>query len=345
MKRALIILAVLVAAAALYVSAFLAVNHQVSAEVADLERAPADALIEAGEALDILIWNVGYGGLGAGSDFVSDGGEHLFPPSRRAVRENVAGIEAFLATQNDADVVIMQETAGAGPVNYWIDVRGRAEHVLRDRDNTFFSDFKTRLAPWPLHLEHGQALYARVAVQGADVVALPAEDSGFLGVRRRYASPLIRLAGDENWTIASVHLAAFDEDAAVRTRQLRELMAWAQAEYESGRRVVIGGDWNFQLAETNFPNTTDERFLFWLFPFPRDVLPAGWRVAADASIPSVRTNYQAYVPGENYVTTIDGFVVSPNVAVESVRGFDLGFAHTDHQPVRIRVRAIEEAGE
>jgi hypothetical protein len=45
------------------------------------------------------------------------------------------------------------------------------------------------------------------------------------------------------------------------------------------------------------------------------------------------------------VTTIDGFIVSPNVAVESVHGFDLGFAHTDHQPVRVRVRAIEEAAE
>jgi hypothetical protein len=51
------------------------------------------------------------------------------------------------------------------------------------------------------------------------------------------------------------------------------------------------------------------------------------------------------VAGENYVTTIDGFVVSPNVAVESVRGFDLGFEYTDHQPVRLRVRAIGGAGE
>ncbi|HEX8902525.1 endonuclease/exonuclease/phosphatase family protein [Vitreimonas sp.] len=345
MKRALIILAVLVAAGALYVAAFLTVNHQVSAEVADIQRTPGESLDAAGDTLDILIWNVGYGGLGADSDFVSDGGEHLFPPSRQAVRANVAGIESFLLSQADADVVIMQETARAGPVNYWIDVRARAEHALRDRDNTFFSDFKTRLLPWPLHIEHGQALYARVAVQGADVVALPAEDSGFLGVRRRYASPLIRLAGDENWTIASVHLAAFDEDAAVRTRQLRELMAWAQGEYESGRRVVIGGDWNFQLAETDFPHNTDQRFLFWLFPFPQDALAPGWRIAADASIPSVRTNHKPYVAGENYVTTIDGFVVSPNVAVESVRGFDLGFEHTDHQPVRLRVRATEGASE
>ncbi|HYD86970.1 MAG TPA: endonuclease/exonuclease/phosphatase family protein [Vitreimonas sp.] len=339
LKRAFVILAGLAAAFALYATAFLVVNHQISARASDVQRAAAEALPEAGDMLEILIWNVGYGGLGAGSDFVADGGKHLFPPSRRAVRDNVAGIESFLIDQADADVVLIQEIARAGPVNYWIDVRDRVEHALRDRDNVFYSDFKTRLIPPPLRLVHGQGLYSLRAVAGADLVALPAEDGGFFGVRRRYASPLIRLAGDAHWTIVSVHLAAFDEDASVRTRQLRELMAWAQREYQSGRRVVLGGDWNFQLADTDFPHTTDERFLFWLFPFPQDTLPEGWRIAADAAIPSVRTNHQPYVPGENYVTTIDGFIVSPNVDVLSVTGFDLGFAHSDHQPVRLRVRA------
>lgn len=339
MKRALIILAVLVAAAALYTAAFLTVNHAVSAEASDIQRTPGRDLPAAGGDLDILIWNVGYGGLGAGSDFVSDGGAHMFPPSRRAVRDNVAGIESFLASQSDADVVLIQELAQAGPVNYWVGLRDRVGHALRGRDAVFFSDFKTRLAPPPLRVVHGQGVYSARAVDGADIVALPAEDGGFLGVRRRYAAPLVRLAGDANWTVASVHLAAFDEDASVRTRQLRELLAWAQSEYARGRRVVIGGDWNFQLAETNFPHATDERYLFWLFPFPDDALPDGWRIAADASIPSVRTNHKPYVAGENYITTIDGFVVSPNVEVLSVAGFDLGFAHADHQPVRLRARA------
>lgn len=341
MRKLLGWLAVLVVVFGIWLGAFLTLNHSAVAQADDVQRVAAADLSDGGETLDILIWNVGYGGLGAGSDFVADGGTHMFPPSRRAVRDNVAGIESFLISQGDADVVVMQEVARAGPVNYWIDVRARVEHALRDRDNTFFADFKTRLMPWPLRMVHGQALYSRVAVDEASVVALPAEDSGIFGVRRRYASPFVRLSGNAEWTIASVHLAAFDEDATVRTLQLRELMAWAQREYESGRRVVIGGDWNFQIAETDFPHATDERFLFWLFPFPQDTLPPGWRIGADAEIASVRTNHQAYVPGENYTTTIDGFIVSPNVAIESVHGFDLGFQHTDHQPVRIRVRAIE----
>jgi endonuclease/exonuclease/phosphatase family metal-dependent hydrolase len=155
----------------------------------------------------------------------------------------------------------------------------------------------------------------------------------------------IPMEGGGGWTIASVHLAAFDEDAAVRTRQLRELLAWAEQEYQRGQFVVLGGDWNLQLAETAFPHSTDERFLFWLFPFPADVLPEGWRIAADANVPSVRTNHQPYVAGDNYVTSIDGFIVSPNVDIRRVAGVDLGFEHSDHQPVHLRVRAIRGAAE
>lgn len=233
-------------------------------------------------------------------------------------------------------------------MNYWVDLKGALDETLADRSRVFFADFQTRLMPWPLRMTHGQAIYADAAIASADVVPLPAEDTSIFGVKRRYASVVARLPIEgraHGWTVASVHLAAFDPDAAVRTRQLRELLAWAEREYQSGQHVVLAGDWNFQLVETNFPHTTEERFLFWLFPFPLDALPQGWRIGADASVPSVRTNHQPYVAGENYVTTIDGLIVSPNVAIESLAGVDLGFEHTDHQPVRARVRALEGVSE
>lgn len=341
MRRILLVCGGLVVALALWAGAILLVNRPAVALERDVERAGVAGLTRAGDTLDLLDWNIGYGGLGAGSDFIADGGTHALPPSRRAVRDNAAAIERFLASQQDVDVVLIEELARGGPVNYWVDVKAHVDRALSGRERVFFADFKTRLMPWPLRMEHGQGVYSRRAVDSVGVVPLPAEDAGVFGVRRRYASVVARLPieGGGGWTIASVHLAAFDADAIVRTRQLRELLAWAEGEYRSGRHVVLGGDWNFRLAETNFPHTTDRRFLFWLFPFPQDALPEGWRIAADASIPSVRTNHKPYVAGENYVTTIDGFIVSPNVEVESVSGFDLGFQHSDHQPVRVRVRA------
>ncbi len=82
-------------------------------------------------------------------------------------------------------------------------------------------------------------------IASEDLVPLPAEDAGIAGVRRRYASTVARIPieGEQaGWTVAVVHLAAFDADAAVRTRQLRELLAWADAEYQRGQHVVLGGD-------------------------------------------------------------------------------------------------------
>lgn len=343
MRRILVATLIGLGMAAAYVAGFVSLNAEAVAQARDIQVQRArEPLPSASESLDLLVWNLGYGGLGAGSDFVSDGGVHWFPPSRAAVLENVAGIERLLAQESEsADVIVLEEIAHGGPVNYWVDLKGRIDRRFSDRDSVFFADFQTRLLPWPLRMTHGQAIYARRTMTERDVVALPAEDSAIFGVKRRYASVVARLpiAGQQHgWTIASVHLAAFDADAAVRTRQLRELLAWAQREYARGQHVVLAGDWNFQLAETTFPNTTDERFLFWLFPFPQDALMQGWSIGADARVPSVRTNYQPYAPGENYVTTIDGVIVSPNVTIEDVRTIDLAFRYSDHQPVRARVR-------
>jgi endonuclease/exonuclease/phosphatase family metal-dependent hydrolase len=342
MRRILIGAAIIAVALALWVGAYFVLNSNAVASADDIVRRNAQGAGPAGEVLSITVWNLGYGGLGRESDFVSDGGEHLFPPSRAAVRGNVAAINELVGREQ-ADVIVFQEIAHGGPVNYWVDLKGTLDRTLAARSSVFFADFKTRLMPWPLAMTHGQAIYSNYLIDGADVVPLPAEDTAIFGVKRRYASVVARIPIEgraHGWTIASVHLAAFDPDAAVRTRQLHELLAWAQREYESGQHVVLAGDWNFQIAETNFPNTTEERFLFWLFPFPQNELPSGWRIGADATVPSVRTNYQPYVPGENYVTTIDGFIVSPNVEIESLAGVDLGFENTDHQPVRARVRAI-----
>lgn len=349
MRRRYIVLGALVLAAALYAGAFSMLNGNSVASTRDLEIVSTEPERDAGETLNLMIWNLGYAGLGRESDFVADGGTSYFPPSRAAVRGNVDGIAQTIAEQaGDADVILFQEIARGGPVNFWHDLRGRVDETLAGRDRVFFADFKTRLMPWPLAMTHGQAIYSNFTVTRPEVIALPAEDASIFGVKRRYASVVARIpmqGSAHGWTVASVHLAAFDPDAAVRTRQLRELLAWAESEYQRGQHVVIGGDWNFQLGETNFPNNTDQRFLFWLFPFPQDALPEGWRIAADATVPSVRTNYQAYTPGQNYTTTIDGFIVSPNIAIERVSGLDLGFEHSDHQPVRLTVRALRGGSE
>jgi hypothetical protein len=64
--------------------------------------------------------------------------------------------------------------------------------------------------------------------------------------------------------------------------------------------------------------------------------PAEFGVSYDEKIPTNRSNDKPYKAGETYTTLIDYFVHSPNVEVVSVRGIDLQFKHSDHQPVVLK---------
>ena len=91
-------------------------------------------------------------------------------------------------------------------------------------------------------------------------------------------------------------------------------------------------------SDLRFPHTTEAKYLTWVHPFPREAIPSGWTVVADPSHATVRTNERPYRTGENYTGVIDGFIVSPNVETLAVRGYDLGFVATGHQPVWGRFR-------
>lgn len=286
------------------------------------------------DRISVVIWNLGYGGLGQDSDFFADGGKGYLPPSRRAVRDSVAAIASWLDA-SDADVVMTQENATASAVNLWVDLKRATDAALNDYAKVFYPDFQTRLLPPPLRIRNGQATYVRTGLRDSELWPLPGDGDPYAGaLRRRYAALVTRVDGPGGcWTFVNVHTSAFDEGAALRRRQIQALLARAEQERSAGRRVVLGGDFNLRLVPTAFPHTTAEKFLFWVHDFPRDLLPPGWRLAADGSVPTVRTNERPYRAGQNYTTVIDGYILSPEVELASVQGVDLGFRHSDHQPV------------
>ena len=71
-----------------------------------------------------------------------------------------------------------------------------------------------------------------------------------------------------------------------------------------------------------------------------DMLPEGWSYAYDLSVPSCHLLNQPYDPADTENTqhyVIDGFILSPNVTLESVETLDQGFIASDHNPVLLRV--------
>ena len=279
--------------------------------------------------------------MGAESDFIYDLGEQRRPLSGDLVEQNLSAITAQLSTI-DSDVFLIQEAARPSWITYGREVLNPIADTLEGYEWSFGPDVDTRGLPGPLHVQVGNASFSRIDLSSFERRGLPLEPTFEFGVfRKGYRMHIARIGTEYQWVIINIHLSTFDsEDDDVRGAQVAALLQFAEAEYALGNRVVIGGDWNLRLTDTDFPDTSDERFLFWVRDFPQDKLPEGWKWAIDETTPPVRGAYQPYVAGENFTLVIDGFLVSPNVRVYDVDTLDLQFRHTDHHPVSARFSAL-----
>jgi endonuclease/exonuclease/phosphatase family metal-dependent hydrolase len=291
----------------------------------------ADAPV-AREPVRVLLWNIGYAGLGAEADFIAEGGRRLRPRDADTVRANAAGVAEMLAARRP-DIVLMQELAGPGLMTRNVDVADTVRRALPTHEMVFSPDVASRLWPGTVRLVHGPASLFGVRVGRTAVVDLPDEPHALAYLIDRNYHALatdIEIAG-RPWTFINVHLAAY-ETTGVRERQLAALLAYAEGRQREGRAIVIGGDFNMALRSVDFGDRRagsgdDDR------PFPRSAMPEGWSLLADPARPTIRAKDGPYVKGETATSIIDGFIVSPGVRVVQLATLDTGFEHTDHQPV------------
>ena len=125
----------------------------------------------AGETLEILSWNVGYGALGGDLDFLADGGRHLRPRSRAAVERNLGAITRLLATASDT--VLLQEVSRAAWITHRVDVLDHVAKTLAGHARAFAPTLNVGSLPLVGALELGQATFAHGGISRAVRHALP----------------------------------------------------------------------------------------------------------------------------------------------------------------------------
>ncbi|NET81709.1 MAG: hypothetical protein F6J94_06990 [Moorea sp. SIO1F2] len=297
------------------------------------------------DELEIITWNIGYGGLGKESNFILDGGTDWLPESKLIVKKNVSGIVNFIKSQTP-DVFFFQEIAKASLINRRVSVFNSVVDTIKQYQNIYVSDFCTHLIPPPISINFGLGVFARTGLMcNSESRLLPLEPRRIGAFRKNYQMVVNQVSTtveNKKWILINLHLAAFDSNADIRAKQLEAVRSFAMKQYQRGNFVVIGGDWNLRLAKTEFPHQTEDKYLFWVHDLPDDAFPSDWKIVADPNVPSVRTVHQAYIPGDNYVTIIDGFITSPNVEVVAVETINLNFAHSDHHPVKAHFRTINK---
>jgi endonuclease/exonuclease/phosphatase family metal-dependent hydrolase len=314
--------------------------------------APAAMLTDSN--ISVVIWNVGYGGLGAESDFSYDDEGLLYAANsmvrspRHLVDKNLQGTVDFLKNTR-ADFFLLQEADVASDRSYQIPQYDRYREALPGFAATMALNYNCGRVPIPLlqpwkaygEVRSGLATFCKYQPKEATRYQLPGQypmPDRMFQLDRCAALHRIPTAGGKDLVLINVHNSAYDPGDKIKAIQLPYLRDLAVKEYEKGNYVVLGGDWN----------QCPPHFRFDIFApqaakgyeqgnVPVDFFPEDWAYGYDPTVPTNRKARDPYKKGETFETLIDFFLVSPNVTIRTVKGLNMAFALSDHQPVYIEL--------
>lgn len=303
----------------------------------------AEKTIQAGGALSILSYNIGYGSLDKTQDFFMDGGKNVRPETDENVRKNIAGISKIIKAA-DCDVQFLQEVDQSSKRSYFLDETASLSNLIGGT-NAFAVNYSSQYVPFPLptigKVQSGLLTLNSFGAAKAERIALTGTYAWPVRVAQLKRCLLVErvpLQGsDKELVLVNLHLEAYD-DGDAKQIQTEELLKLLTTEYEKGNYCIAGGDFNQTFSEVDATKYPLIDASYWKAgTLSSDILPEGWRFAVDDSAPTCRLLNQPY-SGDRATTqfyVIDGFIVSPNVEVKAVNVIETDFQYTDHNPLKL----------
>ena len=303
--------------------------------------------------LSFMIWNIGYGGLGGKSDFFYED-EGSLTSGSSPVRPDKATSDAYFdgiqktIKNNPSDFYLFQE----------VDIDSKRGHHRNQMDGihavipTYFASFamnyNVKRVPLPVlepynvygKVEGGLGTFSKYQPDIATRLQLPGSYSWptrVFQLDRCVAYHEYPLASGKKLVVMNIHNSAFDKGGELKKQQMAFIKDLALEAYQKGNYIVIGGDWNQNppgfrpsLYQPGYTTKT-------AIPIEMDAFPETWVWVYAPDFPTNRSVKDPYVLGKTPVTTIDFFLLSPNIQAKSIKTIDLDFEYSDHQPVHLEL--------
>lgn len=300
--------------------------------------------LEVGREYIVTTFNIGYCGLGKDEDFFMDGGKNSGAQSKDEVLGNLENIASHIQ-QSDSDFVLLQEVDEKAKRSFRVNQRELFEQ-MEGYVSSFAINYKVFYVPIPISRPMGGVLGGIMTMSRthpAEVKRHVFDGSEAFPVQlfeldRCFTISRFDTDNGKQLVLINAHFSAYDKGGAVRTQQLAQMKQVATDEYSKGNYVIIGGDWNNELPGTDAANFEWKGdYPDWYMKLPDDFVIDGYSWAVDPATPTCRDNRTEYKQGESFVVTLDGFLISDNISVNDVKVTDLGFEHSDHNPVNMKI--------
>ena len=295
----------------------------------------------AGEEYTIATYNIGFGAYTPEYSFFMNGGKYSWAMSEEGLHENIDLISQE-AMSFEPDIMFLQEVDIGGTRTYHFDERERLEETFDPGNFVFAQNYDSPYLFWPLYQPHGAnrsgiLTYSRFEITDALRRSFPISESlsKLVDLDRCYSISRIPVDNGHELVVINLHMSAYGSNPAIREGQLNMLYEEMTREYAAGNYVILGGDFNHNLRDEYDPDAPG-----WAQRFPREDLPDGFSLGFDVcegeldiTHNSGRASQAPYDPATTYTVTLDGFIVSDNITVNSYTTVDTGFIYSDHDPV------------
>lgn len=352
LKVALCVLLALVVLAGGYFAYVMISYHRIGDQELTV-RSDTDEKIAAETDYTLVSWNIGFGAYEPDYGFFMDKGTQSWAWSEDRLRANIAGIADTLK-EYDADLLLLEEVDTNSTRTYHVNELELLQNALTQYPTSAFAqNYDSPFLFYPITQPHGRSrsgiwTASKFAATSASRVSLPVETglTKLLDLDRCYSVTRLPVENGKELCLYTFHLSAYTSDGKIATEQLELLLNDMQAEYEKGNYAIAGGDFNKDLpeggSEQYFGVSTEGHN--WAQPIKRELFenrPLTLCAPIDEEDPVASCRYaDGPIHDGQLRVIVDGFIVSDNVSVAEARVLDDGFAHSDHNPVRLSFRLL-----
>ncbi len=340
MKRLLHWFLILISVPAIYVVGVLLIGTLTDfnpKETEIISKIDQDYIIPDSTIYTIMIWNIGYAGLGSNMDFFYDGGERV-RDSEDNVRRNLYYITDLLQKNDSLDFIMLQEVDVDSKRSYGINMVEHFNNAMPEFFPFFATNYKVKFIPLPFteplgRVNSGVLTLSKFIPVSSKRISLPGNFSWpqrIFMLDRCFLTNTYKLPGNKVFNLVNTHNSAYD-DGSLRKQQVDYLSVYLK---DLNSNFLVGGDWNQCPPEINVNGLPG--FVFDTVSFLKvddKMEENGARFYFDNSQPTNRRVGKAYSKESSPVTIIDYFLGSSQIEVLSCKTLNVDFANSDHQPV------------
>ena len=318
----------------------------------DIDNGAEQSAVSLDTEYTIVTQNLGFGAYTADFTFFMDGGTESRAKSRESVISCI-NQGSDKVKESDPDFILVQEVDLDSTRSHHVDQYKMLRKSFSGYSSCYAQNYDSAYLFWPLYSPHGAsksslATFSRFDITSSLRRSLPISESfsKFLDLDRCYSVSRIKVEDGKELVIYNVHSSAYGGSDEIRAAQMTMLLGDMESEYKKGNYVICGGDFNHDFTGDSVQKLNGESADFgWAQPFPTEFIPEGFSRCINYKdgvlAPTCRNCDIPYKEG-NFVLIVDGFIISDNVECVEIENVQTGFEYSDHMPVVMTFKLIEE---